>query len=127
MVMVKVLLAAAGGLNAAFVLFHIFLGYQIWRWTGLPLPMRGLLETFNAGGALMILFLAYALLARGREVLTTGLGAAVLMLGTILYLSRAAEEFIWLNGNLKIAGICTVVGLLHAALLTCVRKNPKTA
>jgi hypothetical protein len=69
----------------------------------------------------VLTYLAFALLVRGKEVLGTGLGAATLALGALIYLSRAVEEFIWLAGNLKIAAACIVIGLLHVILFTGVR------
>lgn len=125
--MAKVLLLLAGVMNALFVPFHIYLGYQLHIWKGLPAAVRGLLETFNACGSLMILFLAVACLALRREVLSTRLGAAVLTLGALLYLSRAAEEFIWLNHNVVITAICLVAGLAHALALLGVRVAPRPA
>jgi len=115
------LLIVTGLLNAAFVAFHIFLGLQISHWTALPELVRGFMQGFNVAGALVLAYLAFALLVRGKEVLGTGLGAATLALGALIYLSRAAEEFIWLAGNLRIATAYAVVGLLHIVLFTGVR------
>jgi hypothetical protein len=123
----KILLAVAGVVNSLFVLFHIFLGYQLHRTIGLSDPVRGLLETFNACGTLAILLLACAFLLRGREVLRTGLGAALLAFGALLYLTRAGAEFVFLTGNLGIAGVCVAVGLLHAVALAGVRIPKQTA
>ena len=123
----RILLIVTGILDAVFVAFHVYLGLQIVHWTALPADTRGLLETFNTAGTLMIAFLAFALLARGREVMGTGLGAATLALGTLIYLSRAAAEFLWLAGNLKIAAVCVVAGLLHAVLFAGVRVTRKIA
>jgi hypothetical protein len=117
----RLLLIITGLLNAAFVAFHVFLGLQISHWTALPIPFRGLMQGFNVSGVLVLTYLAFALLVRGKEVLGTGLGAATLALGALIYLSRAVEEFIWLAGNLKIAAACIVVGLLHVILFTGVR------
>ena len=115
------LLIVTGLLNAAFVAFHIFLGLQISHWTTQPELVRGLMQSFNVAGAMVLVYLAFALLVRGKEVLGTGLGAATLALGALIYLSRAAEEFIWLSGNLKIAAACIVIGVLHVVLFAGVR------
>ena len=88
--MSKVLLVVAGIANFLFFLFHIFLGFQLHRMPGVSDLMRGFLQTFNAGGMLVMAMLAYVFLARGREVMSTGLGAAVLAYGAVLYLARAA-------------------------------------
>jgi hypothetical protein len=114
--MSKTLLIAAGVVNALFALFHIFLGYKI-QFFALPAPVRGLLETFNAGGLLIMVLMAFLFLLRGREVLRTGIGAAFLVFGVALYFGRAVEEFIWMNGNVAIAAGCVAAGLLHLGLL----------
>lgn len=116
----RLLLIITGLLNAAFVAFHVFLGMQIAHW---PFPghVVGLLQGFNIAGALILTFLSFALLFRGKEVLGTWLGAATLALGALIYLTRAVEEFIWLAGNVKIALLCALVGLLHVVLFTGVR------
>jgi len=123
----RTLLIVAGVLNAAFVAFHIYLGLQITHWATLPALTRGIIETFNGGCTLLLVFLAFACLARGREVMGTGLGAATLALGAVIYLGRAVEEFVWLNGNWKIAAVCVVAGLLHTVLFTGVRVTRKIA
>lgn len=117
----RLLLIITGLLNAAFVTFHIFLGLQISHWTTLPVAFRGLMQSFNVAGVLVLTYLAFALLVRGKEVLGTGLGAATLALGALIYVSRAVEEFIWLTGSLRIAAGCVVVGLLHIVLFASVR------
>lgn len=87
------LLLIGGSANALFFLFHLFLGWQIHHLQIAP-PLRALMAMLNGGGALFILFLAYVSLFRSGEVLTSRLGQAVLVLGTSLYLLRAAAEFI---------------------------------
>lgn len=116
----RILLIITGLLNAAFVAFHIFLGLQISHW---PLPelTRGMLQSFNLAVAMVLTFLTFALLVRGREVLGTWLGAGALALGALIYIARAVEEFVWLAGNAKIAALCALVGLLHVVLFTGVR------
>ncbi len=123
--MQKVLLAIAGSLNAAFILFHINMGWHLAAQAGLP--NQGLLETFNAGSAVTLSFLAYCCLFRRKEMLTTALGAAVSTLGAVAYVSRAAEEFVWMNGNWAIAGICLALGLVHAVLALSVRRPAEIA
>ena len=85
--------------------------------------MRGLLETFDACTVLMVALFACAYLARGKEIMSTGLGGVVLTFGALYYLSRAAEEFIWLGGSIVIASICAAMGPVQAVLLLRVRRN----
>jgi hypothetical protein len=119
--MLKVLLILTGILNLLFGVFPAFLGYQLHGLIDLSEPVRRLAEALNVGCTLTIFFLAYACLVRGKEVMATGLGATVLGLGALIYLSRAAEEFIWFDGNITILGACLAAGLLHAFLMLTVR------
>ena len=125
--MSKALLVVLGIINLLFVGFHVFLGYRLHMLTGVPDGVRGLLETFNACCSLVIALLAYAFLTRSKDVLSTGLGAAVLTFGALLYFSRAAAEYIWLAGSLPIALVCITVGLLHALALFSVRTGKQGA
>ena len=61
------LVRTVGVINALFVLFHLWLGWQFHHWSQLPAGLRGLLEIFNACGTLFILFLAVVGLAFPRE------------------------------------------------------------
>lgn len=123
----KLLLNVGGACNALFFLFHLWLGWQFHRAQVAP-GLRALLETLNAGGALLILFLAVASLAFARDVLGTALGRAVLALAAALYLLRAAAEFLVTPRlNPAIVAACLVVGLLYAAVLALGRATPPPA
>ncbi|HUB02854.1 MAG TPA: hypothetical protein VL983_09215 [Terriglobales bacterium] len=123
--MTKILLIAGGILNTLFCIFHVFLGYQIHSLMHLAPPVRALLEALNAGGALFILFFAYASLLRGAELMETGLGRAVLALVSVLYLSRAAEEFFLFQFTPIIFAGCLLVGAIYVTLFAIApRKSP---
>lgn len=117
----KVLLVLTGVLNLLFGVFHVFLGYQIHSWIALSDHARGIMQACNIGCTLLVFFLAYVCLVRGKELMSTGLGGAVLGLGTLIYLSRGAEEFVLFEGNLAILGSCLAAGLLHLGLMLGVR------
>ena len=119
--MPRALLIALGVVNLLFAFFHLYLGYEIHQWVSLPEAIRGFMQGLNAAGVLLIFFLAFGCLARPTEMLTTGLGAAILALGALLYLLRASEEFFWFSFKPAIFFPCVLVGLLHAALLSQVR------
>lgn len=122
--MPKILLTTAGVVNAVFVLFHAYLGYKI-QFFHLPPVWRGFLETFNAAGLLIMVLMAFVFLGRRREVLSTGVGASLLIFGAALYLGRAVEEFVWMNANVVIAAVCVGAGLIHLAVLPFVKiENP---
>jgi hypothetical protein len=116
----KLLLRTGGVINALFFLFHIWLGWRIWHWTGVPEGLRALLEIFNVGGALFIAFFAYASLLRTKEVLETGLGRSVGVLVILLYAARVASEFVFqpkVQPAVVIACLVVVVVYLAALLL----------
>jgi hypothetical protein len=114
---IQVLVWAGGVLNVLFGLFHIWLGVEIWRWAGLPAEVRGLMEALNVGGTLFIWFFAYAFLLRGKDLLSTGLGRATLVVSLLLYWSRAAEEFFLFSFTPAIFISCVVMGAIPVALL----------
>jgi hypothetical protein len=117
-----VLLRIGGAANALFFFFHLWLGWRVQTLVQIDPGLRSLLEMLNGGGALFILFLAVASLAFSREVLTTNLGRAVLILGTALYLLRAAAEVVVSpHRSQAILATCLVTGVLYllSLLLSC--------
>jgi putative effector of murein hydrolase len=124
--MFKRLMIAGGILNALFFLFHIFVGYRIQRLTELAANYRALLASFNIAGALFILFIVYASFLHHNDLLETRLGHALLAFASLLYLSRAAEEFILFKFDAAVFGSCLPVGALYAVALVLAikRKGP---
>jgi hypothetical protein len=121
----KILLFIAGVANALFFLFHLLLGWKIHHLTQVPPNLHSLLEMLNGGGALFILFLAVAPLAFARDVLGTGLGRAVLILGASLYLLRALAEFVVSpRTSPAIVATCVVTGALFVGVLLFSRRPP---
>jgi hypothetical protein len=117
-----ILLIVTGLIDAVCAVLQILFGLQLIRFAGqIGEPVHGILLTYNTGMALTLAFLASALLARGREVMGTGLGAGVLVLGMAVFASRALAEFVWLTENWWIAAACIAVGLLHLLLFFGVR------
>ena len=92
--MKQILLVIGGGLNVLFGLLHIWLGWEFHHATRLSPDDRALMEMLNVGAILFVFFFAYASFFCRREMLTTGLGKAVLALILLMYLSRAIEEVI---------------------------------
>ena len=84
----KALLLLCGGLNAAFIAFHLLLATWIQR---MPLDpgARALMQAFNVGGLLLIGFLAFAFFFC-RTDLASRLGRATIVLGALVYLMRTA-------------------------------------
>lgn len=122
------LIRTAGLVNALFVLFHLWLGWQFHHWSQLPAGLRGLLEIFNACGTLFILFLAIVGLAFAHEAAATALGRFTLWLGAALYAMRGSAEFIVTPQiNLPIVATCYATALLYAAILWLARPRLATA
>ena len=88
------LLVISGGLNVLFGLLHIWLGWEFHHATHLSPDDRALMEMLNVCAILLILFFAYASFFCRKELLSTALGKAVLVLILLMYLSRAIEEVI---------------------------------
>lgn len=105
-----------GLLNLAFLGFHLLLATWIQRWPLAP-DVRALMHAFNIGGMLMIGFLAFAFLFC-RDALGTRLGRGAVVLGALVYLTRAAGE-LWLFPTPKVAILvsCALLGFLHLTLL----------
>jgi hypothetical protein len=117
----RTLLVAGGVLNALFALFHVWLGWRIGA-GGAPEGARGLMLALNAGGTLFIAFFAYAFLARGADLVSTGLGRAALVACLLLYWSRAVEEIVWFRFSPAIFAACLIAGAVPAALLALSRR-----
>jgi len=123
----KRLMIIGGILNTLFFLFHVFLCYQIHQLTKLAAGYRGLLEAFSIAGTLFIFFFAYASFLHQKDLLETKLGHSVLALTSLLYLSRAAEEFILFKFKAVIFASCLLVGAIYVAALVMVRRERPTA
>ncbi|HEY5553113.1 MAG TPA: hypothetical protein VIK52_14565 [Opitutaceae bacterium] len=114
----KILLRTGGIINALFFVFHIWLGWRIWHWTGVPEGLRSLLEIFNIGGSLFIGYFAYASLCRTAEMLESGLGRSLSVLVILLYGTRAAAEFVFQpKAQPAIVAACLVVTAVYLAVL----------
>jgi hypothetical protein len=90
----RILLRIGGWANALFVVFHVWLGYQIHTSPGIATGDRPLMEMLNAGGVLFILLFAVGSLCYAKEMLEKKLGRLVLLFVFLLYGSRAVEEIV---------------------------------
>jgi hypothetical protein len=123
----RILLVVTGLLNLVFMAFHIMMFFGIAHAPSVTEAMRMTMYTFNVVAVLATAFLGYALLVHRTDIMTTGLGAATLAFGALLYLTRAARDVVFMTGEWKIAGVCALVGLLHVVLLFGVRLKPSPA
>lgn len=75
------------------------------------------MHALNVGGVLMMAFLAVAFLAC-RADLRSQLGRATILLGALVYLTRALGEFVFFpQANWVILALCVITGALHLAAL----------
>lgn len=111
------LLRVGGVWNAFFALFHGLSAYGIQRAPGLDPAVRALLQMLNAGVILVLVFAAFVSFARGRELLTTGIGRATSVLVALFYGVRAVEEIV-LSPSFSpvIFGTCLLVAAVYTAL-----------
>ena len=110
----RTLIVVGGWLNAGFILFHIFLGWQLHRLAVTP-GLRGLLETFNLGGALMIAFFALVSVAFPDELLDTRVGRSALWLIVLVYATRALAEPLFMPRTRPvIVAVCLLVAAVYA-------------
>lgn len=120
----QITLYACGVINALFAAFHLVLGVGIQRLPSLAPGYRALMHALNLGGLLMIAFLAVAFLACQAD-LRSRLGRATILLGALVYLTRALGEFVFFpQTHWAILAICVITGALHLAAL---RAAPATA
>jgi putative effector of murein hydrolase len=126
--MFKRLMIMGGILNTLFFLFHVYVGYRIQHLTQLADPYRSTLSGFNIAASLFIFFLAYASFRHQNDLLETKLGHAVLAFASLLYLSRAAEEFILFNFSPAPFFSCLLVGAIYVwALVIATRREDPAA
>lgn len=124
--MSKPLAILCGAFNAVFVAFHILLATWIQRMPLAP-GVRALMHAFNVGGLLMIAFVAYAFLFCRRD-LGTRIGRGAILLGALIYLTRAAGELAFFpRPSPAIVAACLIVGLLHLAALRSACRRAKEA
>ncbi len=121
--MYSVVLYTCGVVNALFTAFHLFLGAAIARLPSLAPSYRALMQALNVSGFLLIAFLAVAFLACQAD-LRSRLGRATILLGALLYLTRALGEIVIFPAvNPVIVTLCVVAGALHLAALRAPRAS----
>lgn len=120
----RILLAVLGVLDLAFGAFHVSMFWGIAGLHGIPEHLRISAYTFNMMAVLAMAYLGLVFLTRAKEVMTTGLGAATLCFGALLFLWRAARDLIWPTGDYTLLAICAVIGLMHLAVIFGVRRAP---
>ena len=118
--MKQTLLVIGGGLNVLFGLLHLWLGWEFHCATHLSPDDRTLIEMLNVGAILFVFFFAYASFFCRKDLLSTALGKAVLVLILLMYLSRAIEEVILSPAfSIVIVATCLLVaGVYLAAILS---------
>lgn len=102
-----------GAINVLFTAFHLLLFLLIRRLSGIDPEIRALLTAFNLASTLLIGFLALAFLT-AKQDLASRLGRLTLVLGALLYFSRAlGEVFLFPHPSIPVLGACLVTSSLH--------------
>ncbi len=119
------LLVIGGGFNVLFGLLHIWLGWELYRAAHLSPDDRALVEMLNVGVALSIFFFAYASFFCRRDLLSTALGKATLVLILLFYLARAVEEVILAPAfSAAIFVACLLVAGVYLAAMVWKEETP---
>lgn len=122
----KKMLFIGGILNAVFTLFHIWLGWKIQSFAGLPDGYRPLMTMLNFGGILLIGFITFASFFCIEELISTRLGKAVIILTFFVYFSRAIEEvLIAPQFSVLIFISCLIVAAVYALAFAGLKKPVK--
>jgi hypothetical protein len=122
--MSRIFLIIGGVINVLFVLFHIFLGYNIYQIQNIAVEYRSLMTMLNVGGVLFIALFAIASLGYTQEMLTTRIGSLVTLFVVLLYGSRALEEIVVSSHfSTVIFTACIIVAVVYIIPLVIGRKN----
>ena len=89
----RTFIITGGVLNLLLALFHVFLCLKIYQIFG-KTDFYPLMQMLAIGGTIFIFFLAYTSLVSPGSLISTSLGAPVIGLNILLYLSRALGELI---------------------------------
>ena len=109
----KSIFSLCGAINSLFAAFHLYLCYQIEHLHTVLPGLRAFMHSLNLGGFLFPGFLAAAFLAFQAD-LRTRLGRGLILLGAVIYLTRALEEFVLFpRVGWTVFGLCIIAGLLH--------------
>jgi hypothetical protein len=126
--MKKTLLLIGGIANTLLALFHVWLCLAIHRWHGVQPEVKALTEMLAFGGMLTVAFLAITSLAFAKDVLTTRLGRAVILLNITVYATRAAGEFVFTTSfHPAIFAVCVAIAALYVAVWLVPDRKPSLA
>jgi len=113
----KGLLIAGGILNTVFLVFHIMMGYGFHNARQLVPEVRSLLEAFDFVSLLFFALFVVASFFCQHDLLHTRLGGLVLGLIALVYLSRAAMEFVLFKFSPAIFFSCLITGLIYVVVM----------
>jgi hypothetical protein len=109
----EIVYVVCGVINCLFMSAHFPLARQIARTQTIDAESRALLQAFNLAGILLLLFLSSAFLLASED-LVSRLGRMAILLGALLYLSRAVAEIVFFpKKNKAIAGAAVMLAAAH--------------
>jgi hypothetical protein len=113
--MSKSIFTICGVIDAVFAAFHLYLGWTIEHLPSVTPGLRAFMHALNLGGFIYLVFLAVAFLACQAD-LRSRLGRATILLGALVYLTRALEEFVLFpRVGWMVFGLCAIAGFLHVS------------
>ena len=122
----KGMLVAGGILNFLFGVLHVFMARSIHVSKVFTDDTRSLLTAFNSAVTLVVFYFAYVSLFQSRDLLGTKIGKSTLVLISVFYLVRAAEEFFLFRFDALIFFACILPGGIYAILLFMSDQNAST-
>ncbi len=106
-----------GILNLFLSLFHILLCYQIYLVYGKE-PVYPLLQMLAICGTVFVFFLAFTSLLFISDLVSTKIGASVIVLNILTYLIRTAGEFVLFpKPSVLIISLCLVLAIIYIVVL----------
>jgi hypothetical protein len=104
-----------GAYNLGFVIFHLFF-WKIFNWKKelrlLNIVNKGIIQVLNLCLTLIFLLFAYISLFHTAELMTTGLGTAILFFISIFWYLRAKEQIYFFGLKNRISLILFMVFVL---------------
>ncbi len=111
--MIGRILLTGGIVHVIMAIFHIYLGYDIYRDGSVSRFSMGLIQALNFALTCVFFFFGYISIFHRKELVSTQIGKITMLLISVIYITRALEEFILFEFSLFVFLLCFIVGLLN--------------
>ncbi len=123
----RISVITGGILNLFLSLFHVLLCYQIYLVYGKE-AVYPLLQMLAIGGTVFVFFLAFTSLMCISDLVSTKIGASVIVLNILTYLIRTAGELIFSpRPSVLIISLCLVLAVIYIVVLIGSAKTNRPA